>query len=158
MANPLSDNAALRGEGFRVEKSVHVNQPPDALYRFWRDFENLPGIMSHLQYVRVDDPRRSHWVATAPAGGTVEWDAEIIDERPPALISWRSVGDADVDTVGSVRFRPDDRGGTEVRVALAYVPPAGVLGAVVAKLFGEAPDQQIEDDLRRFKAAMERPM
>ena len=144
--------------GIHVEESFTINRSPWELYEYWRNFENLPRIMSHLESVNVIDEKRSHWVATAPviAGGTVEWDAEIINDEPNALIAWRSLENADVDNAGSVRFvpAPADRG-TEVRVVIDYIPPAGRLGKWVAKLFGEAPDQQIREDLRKFKRIME---
>jgi uncharacterized membrane protein len=105
--------------------------------------------------VDVLDDKRSHWVAKAPAGREVEWNAEIINEEPNALIAWRSLGGADVDNAGSVRFHDAAGGGTELRVVLDYIPPAGKVGKWVATLFGEAPEQQIKDDLHRFKQLME---
>lgn len=142
--------------GIKVEKSVLVNKAPEELYRFWHNFENLPRFMNHLESVQVRDDRRSHWVAKAPLGTTVEWDAEIINEKENELIAWRSLEGADVSNAGSVRFQPARGGrGTEVKVSLEYDPPAGVLGAAVAKLFGEEPNQQVEEDLRRFKQLME---
>jgi uncharacterized membrane protein len=142
--------------GIKVEKSVLINKSPEELYRFWHNFENLPQFMNHLESVQVRDDRRSHWVAKAPLGTTVEWDAEIINEKENELIAWRSLEGADVNNAGSVRFQPARGGrGTEVKVSLEYDPPAGVLGAAVAKLFGEEPNQQVEEDLRRFKQLME---
>jgi uncharacterized membrane protein len=153
--------AATRGSmpkdrAMGVKKSITVNRAPEELYRFWHDFENLPRFMDHLASVRVIGEKRPHWVAKAPAGGTVEWDAEIIDDKPNELIAWRSIGGADVDNSGSVRFAPAPGGrGTEVRVEIQYGRPGGVIGATIAKLFGEAPEQQVEEDLRRFKQVME---
>jgi uncharacterized membrane protein len=145
-----------RGEGIKVEKSVVVNRPAPELYRFWRNFENLPRFMDHLESVIVLDENRSHWVAKAPAGTRVEWDATIHNEIENQLIAWRSLPGADVNNAGSVHFTPADNGSsTEVRVVLSYEPPAGRLGAAVAKLFGEEPSKQVEDDLRRFKQVME---
>jgi uncharacterized membrane protein len=145
-----------RGEGIKVEKSVAVNRPAPELYRFWRNFENLPRFMDHLESVTVLDENRSHWVAKAPAGTRVEWDATIHNELENQLIAWRSLPGADVNNAGSVHFTPVGNGSsTEVRVVLSYDPPAGRLGAAVAKLFGEEPSKQIEDDLRRFKQVME---
>jgi len=139
-----------------VEHTVVVNRPADELYRFWRDFTNLPRFLQHLQDVTIIDEKRSHWVTKAPAGTTVEWDAEIINEVENELIAWQSIGDTNVPNAGSVRFVPADGGeGTEVKVALNYDPPAGKLGDVIAKLFGESPDQQVRDDLRKFKQLME---
>jgi uncharacterized membrane protein len=139
-----------------AEKSVTINRPAEDLYRFWRDFTQLPRFMKHLVAVRVSDDRRSHWVVLGPAGTRVEWDAEITEDQPNKLITWRSLEGADVVNAGTVHFEPAAGGrGTVVRVALDYRPPAGALGMAVAQLFGEAPQQQIEGDLRRFKNIME---
>ena len=150
-------NATIKHrEGLSVVKSVTVNRPASELYAFWRNFENLPRFMKHLESVTVLDDRRSHWVDKAPAGKQVEWDAEIINEVPNELIAWRSVEGADVPNSGSVRFTDLGNGrGAEVRVNLEYKPPAGKIGMVVAKLFHEEPNQQVEEDLRRFKNVME---
>ncbi len=143
-------------QGIKVEKTVTINKPADELYRFWHDFENLPTFMKHLKFVRVYDQKRSHWIANAPLGGSVEWDAEILEDRENEFISWASVEGADVDNSGFVRFQkaPGDRG-TEVKVVIEYNPPGGVVTATIAKLFGEEPEQQIGDELRRFKMLME---
>jgi uncharacterized membrane protein len=142
--------------GVKVEESVTVNRPPEELYRFWRNFENLPRFMDHLESVTVDAGGRSHWVAKAPAGTTVEWDAEVYNEKENELIAWRSLEGADVDNAGSVRFEPAaDGNSTIVRVSLKYDPPGGILGSTFAKLFGEEPSQQIAEDLRRFQQVME---
>ena len=152
--NPLVSVPA--GHGIKVEKSVTVNRPPEEVYRFWRDFQNLPRFMNHLESVTDLGNGRSHWVAKAPAGKTVEWDAEVYNEKENELIAWRSLEGADVDNAGSVRFEPAPEGrGTTVRVTLKYDPPAGKIGSLIAKLWGEEPSQQIEEDLRRFKQVME---
>ncbi len=138
-----------------VQKAIIVNKSREELYRFWRDFENLPHFMRHLESVTTSDDRRSHWVVKAPLG-SVEWDAEITEERPNELIVWRSVAYADIQHTGSVRFRDAPGGrGSEVHVTLEYKPRAGGTGAIVAKLFGEEPAQQVGEDLRRFKQVME---
>ena len=144
-----------RGEGIKVEQSVTVNRPVAQVYHFWRNFENLPRFMDHLESVTVIDETQSHWVAKAPAGTKVEWDAAIHNEIEEELIAWRSLPGADVNNAGSVHFTPTGDGNTEVLVVLSYEPPAGKLGAAVAKLLGEEPSKQVEDDLRRFKQVME---
>ncbi|TDC28707.1 SRPBCC family protein, partial [Micromonospora sp. KC213] len=139
-----------------MEVGVTVNRPASQAYRFWRDLENLPHFMAHLEVVRPVDERRSRWSARGPAGQSVSWEAEIVEDRPDELIAWRSLPGAAVPNAGRVRFvpAPGDRG-TEVRVELGYAPPAGRLGRAVAKLFGEEPEQQVRDDLRRFKQVLE---
>ncbi len=139
----------------RASAATTIRLPAQDCYAFWRDFENLPRFMAHLQSVDVLGGGRSRWTAKAPAG-VVEWEAEIVGDTVDELIAWRSVEGSDVRNAGSVRFSPAPGGqGTEVAVELEYVPPAGKLGANVAKLFGEEPTQQIRDDLRRFKQVME---
>ena len=139
-----------------VSKSVTIRRPREEVYRFWRALENLPQFMYHLQAVRSTEGRRSHWTVKAPGGGTVEWDAELIEDRPNERLAWRSLQGSDVHHEGSVEFRdaPADRG-TEIDVSLHYDAPAGQAGTLVATLFGEEPLQQIRDDLRRFKQVME---
>lgn len=158
-SNSTPDNAATsvpHNEGVKVVHVVTIDKSPEELYRFWRNFENLPRFMQHLQSVSVIDAIHSHWVANAPAGQSVEWNAEILNDRPNQLIAWRSVGDSQIGNAGSVHFTsaPGNRG-TEVKVVLEYDPPAGRLGSLLAKLFGEEPDQQVREDLRHFKEIME---
>lgn len=143
-------------DGMWVHASVTVNRRPEEAYRLWRDLENLPRFMHHLESVRVVGDRRSHWVARGPAGRSVEWNAEIVEDRPNEMIKWRSVDGARVPNSGCVRFMPAAGGrGTEVRVEIGYSVPGGPFGARIAQLFGEHPEQQIHDDLRRFKQVIE---
>jgi uncharacterized membrane protein len=142
------------GAGVKLEKAFTVNRSAAELFRFWRNFENLPRFMQHLESVTILSSTRSHWVAKGPLGLTVQWEAEIHNEKPNDMIAWRSRAGSDVDTAGSVHFTPAP-GGTEVRVVLKYDPPAGKVGAALARLFGQAPEQQIHEDLRRFKQIME---
>jgi uncharacterized membrane protein len=144
-------------QSIKVEKTVTIsNKSPEELYRFWRNFENLPRIMKHIKHVSVINDTRSHWITSAPMGGSVEWDAEIINDQQNRLIAWASVEGADIDNSGFVRFQPAPGGrGTEVKVVIEYNPPGGAVGDAIAKLFGEEPQQQIGDELRRFKMLME---
>lgn len=142
--------------GIHVTEAITIKRPRSEVYGFWHNFENLPRFMVHLESVEVLDDKRSRWKAKAPAGTSVEWEAEIVEDRPNELIAWRSLPDASIPNLGTVRFReaPGNRG-TEVLVELRYDPPGGKLGALIAKLFGEEPEQQVKGDLRRFKQVME---
>lgn len=144
------------GKGIKVEQQVTINRSQADVFRFWSNFENLPQFMDHLESVKQHQNGSSHWVAKAPLGTTVEWDAEIVDAKVNEFISWRSKPGATVPNEGTVRFSPAQTGdATEVHVSLSYSPPAGVIGATVAKLFGEEPNMQVNGDLRRFKNIME---
>jgi uncharacterized membrane protein len=152
MALQTKDDSGKR----RIQKTLTIARPVEQLYAFWRDFERLPQFMDHVESVTVRDGTRSHWVVKAPAGRAVEWDAELIDDRENERIAWRSLPGASIENGGEVLFQPMPNGrGTEVRVILFYDPPAGSAGATLAKLFGEEPSQQLDEDLYRFKQLME---
>jgi uncharacterized membrane protein len=139
-----------------TRKSITINRSPEEIYAFWRNFENLPRFMNHLKAVTVTGEGHSHWVAKGPVGTEVEWDAEVIADEPNELIAWRSLPGSTVENAGTVRFERATGGrGTVVRVDLQYRPPAGALGATIAKLFGQSPEKQIPVDLMRIKQLLE---
>lgn len=142
--------------GIRIDQSITISKPPAEVYRFWRNLENLAKFMSNLESVKEIDNRQSHWVAKGPGGASVEWTAEIINEKENELIGWRSLAGSQIANAGSVHFKPFRGGqGTVVRIELQYEPPGGTLGATVAKLLGKDPDTQIATDLRRMKQLLE---
>lgn len=142
--------------GIKVETSISVDVGVTNAYEYMRDFQNLPFFMNHLENVRILDDSRSHWTAKGPAGTKIEWDARIINDIPNEMISWTSENNPTVDNAGSVHFEPAAQGkGTLIRVSLQYLPPAGAIGAIVARLFGEEPEIQIKDDLQRLKQVLE---
>jgi uncharacterized membrane protein len=139
-----------------VAKTTSILREPEEVYALWRDFERLPTFMAHLVSVQDLGEGRSHWVARAPAGRTVEWDAEIVEDVPGRRIAWRSCAGAGIENTGLVSFLPSPDGmGTEVHVEVEYRAPAGAAGATFAKLFGKEPGQQIDADLRRLKQVLE---
>lgn len=149
------NSAKLRRRDATVMKSVTILKPVEEIYRFWRDLENLPRFMKHLKSVRRLDDRRSHWIAAAPFGRSVEWDAELLEDVPNQRLTWWSLPGSDIEHRGSVEFRPTENRGTEVHVRLDYHRPGGKLGEAFAMAFLESPEQQIREDLRRFKALIE---
>jgi len=153
---PGPATAVRAGHGCKVEESLTINRPPADLYRFFRDFTNLPRFMQHVESITTQGPNRSHWVVSGPMSMRVEWDAEIHNERPNELIAWRSLEGSQVDTAGSIHFEalPGGRG-TQVRVILKYDPPAGKIGAMATHLLGRSAEQMIREDLYRFKQQME---
>lgn len=153
----LAVKEAIKQGQFKVEKSIAINRSPEEVYRFWRNFENLPRVMKHLKSVRAIDDNRSHWVAKAPAGIEIEWDAEITDERENRKIAWRSLEGSEVRNSGVVIFEPvSDGRATELRVYLEYELPAGKAAKAFAKLIGKDPDKMVDEDLRKFKGLMEK--
>ena len=155
-AQQLTRGVTTRDGAIPTVVTLTINKSREELYNAWRNFANLPRWMKHLQSVDVREDRRSHWEATGPAGSTVQWDAEITEDRPNEMIAWRSVEGSDIDHRGVVRFEPaPGNRGTMVSVEMHYRPPGGTLGSAVAAWFGEDLPYSIKMDLRRFKQVME---
>jgi uncharacterized membrane protein len=143
--------------GIRIDRVVTIARPRGEVFRFWRDFTNLPRFMEHLESVSLKDGNRSHWVAKGPRGRNFEWDAVIHNEIENELIAWRSLPGSQVDSAGSVWFKDAKNGrGTALKVELQYNPPAGSVGVLLAGLMGVQPAKQIEQDLERLKEVLER--
>ncbi|HEX2056573.1 MAG TPA: SRPBCC family protein, partial [Nitrospiraceae bacterium] len=157
LSSRRSDHEQAPGQGpIHVIKTVTVNRSAEDLYRFWRDFHNLPTVIPHLEAVHVMSETRSHWIAKAPGGITIEWDAEIVEDQHGHTIQWRSLESGDLPNEGRVRFtRATGDRGTVVRVELQYDPPAGRVGWLAARLLGRDPGEQLQEGLRRFKQRME---
>jgi uncharacterized membrane protein len=139
--------------GVKIDKEIVVNAPPERLYGIWRNFQNLPKILSHIERVEILSPNRSRWTLAAPV--SISWEAELINDKLNELIAWRSVGSQWVEHAGSVTFQPIGNGGTRVDVSLQYDPPGGQIGHAVASLFAEDAGSKIEQDLGNFKRAVE---
>jgi uncharacterized membrane protein len=155
-----ADNSARagvrHGYGIRARASVTIDKPRDEVFQFWRDFKNLQRFLRHVESVERRGDKETHWVVRGPAERKIEWDAELINEVRNELIAWKSLPGAPVPNAGSVHFRdaPADQG-TEIHVEVRYEPPAGIVGAQLARLFGREPEQQIEADLGRLKQYLE---
>lgn len=138
-----------------VTKSVTINKSANELYGFWRNFENLPKFMNHLESVKVINQKKSEWTAKAPLGTQVTWEAQISQDVENELIAWRSIEGSQIPNTGSVEFKPTKDRGTVVKVTIKYEPPAGKIGELAAKILTEEPNTQVSEDLRRFKSLME---
>jgi uncharacterized membrane protein len=142
-------------KGVGVESTVVVSRPRDEIYRIRRNLRNLPVFMDHLASVHEIDDNRSIWVARAPAGMVVKWEAKIVEDVEDELIAWTTLEGSGVDHTGSVRFTEEGPGTTRIRIALRYDPPADRLGVWIARIFQNDPQRQIDSDLQRFKSIME---
>jgi len=152
-----SDQASVRAQhGVHFERSLTIDRPAEEIFYFWRCMENLPRLIDHLTEVTSTDDRRSHWVAEGPFGVRIEWDAEILEERPNELLAWRSLEGSQVDTAGSLHLRPlgYDRG-TAVRLNMKYDPPGGRLGAAFSDWMGVDAERDLFEGLRRMKRLLE---
>ncbi|WP_445634058.1 SRPBCC family protein [Nostoc sp. DSM 114161] len=146
----------MTNQKVKVEKTVTINKPAEELYRFWRNFQNLPRFIKHLKEVKVYDEKKTHWIVEGLLDRTLEWDAVIVEDRENEIISWASVQSAEFQNSGVVHFKPaPGNRGTEVKVVREFNPPGGAIGNAIAKLFGEDPKHNLTEDLRHFKMLME---
>ncbi len=152
--SPFKRSSLLSGK-IHVTRALTINKSPAELYEFWRNFENLPIFMRHLESVTKSDEKTSHWKAKAPLGQTVEWDAEVTSDIPNQRIGWKSLEGAFIPNSGVVEFLPTIDRGTELKITMIYEAPGGKLGEWIASALGEEPSIQIAEDLRRFKSLME---
>lgn len=151
----------LRGRGMGMDqtidfsKSIHIDATPDDVYDVWANYENFPHFMSHVVEVRDLGRGRSHWIVRGPGGSEFEWNSVLTEHTRPHRLAWRSEAGAEIPQSGSIQFEPH-RGGTLATVHMSYAPPAGVLGHGLATLLGSDPKSQMDDDLARMKAFIER--
>lgn len=144
------------GKGVRVDAALTVNRPIEEVYDFWRNLENLPKFMRHIKAVQRNGSGQSHWIAEISPKLRLEWDAQILQDIPNELIAWRTVPGSTIDHGGAVRFKPaTGNRGTEVHATIRYEPPGGMIGETVAGLFKTITQQQVKEDIRRFKSVME---
>jgi len=152
---PITSSKSIDPDWALSAEAVTIARAPDELYAFWRDVNNLPKFVESLADIEKIDEQRSRWTVKAPGGKTVSWESIITNDLPGQAISWQSAEGADVPNRGKVEFRDAGQRGSVVRVVIAYDPPAGVVGKLVAKMFQREPRIQSRRDLRRFKQLME---
>lgn len=131
-----------------------IARPKDEIYAFWRQFGNLAGVMENVHSVSTEGDI-TRWTLRGP-GSDITLRTRITEDRPGDVIAWASTDGSDIETTGRVLFRdaPGNRG-TEVTALIAYMPPMGALGRVVAKLFQADPAIQGRRDLKRLKMFLE---
>ncbi len=152
------DTAKKNADSIVIQSRSTIKKPRKELYAYWRKLENLPKFMKHLEEVTQTNKMQSHWKAAVPANlGSIEWDAQIIEEKENQFIIWSSLPGSEIDNAGEVRFHDDPEGnGTVVRTTISYRAPEGKLGANVAKLLNPVFKEMVEEDLNRFKEIMEK--
>ena len=155
-----TEKAIAKQEGWTfaapVSRAVSINKPPEEVYAFFRDFNNLPSFMTDIARIDVIDDKRSHWVVKAPAGRTVEWDSTVTEEDVGERFAYQSEEGGDINNKGVLEFRPGAGGkGTALHVTLVFEPPFGVAGRAIAALFMKDPAIQLRENLVRLKMLLE---
>jgi uncharacterized membrane protein len=143
------------GHGISVQKTISIQAPVERVYAVWSHPENFPHFMAHVRAVQHLGDGRYHWTVLGPAGIPCEWEGNITTHVPNQVLEFQSAPGSMIDQLGIVRFEPDAQGGTRLDVKMSYLPPAGAVGHVVAKLFGADPCSEIIADVLRMKSFIE---
>ncbi len=152
---PARTRKKIPGDLYLTGRTVTIDKPARELYDYWRDFQNLPKFMDNVVNVSPKGTAGSAvWTIKAPHG-TVDVETEMVDDKPGERMAWRSVEGSDIETEGHVAFKDAGQRGTFVEAVIAYRPPAGTAGRLIAKLFRREPEIQARHDLKRFKMLME---
>jgi uncharacterized membrane protein len=152
---PITSSKTIKPDAALSAEAVTIARRPQELYDFWRDVANLADVMENVESIERIDDRRSRWTVKAPAGKTVSWESVITAEEPGKSISWQTAEGSEIDNSGKVEFIDAGARGTIVRAVIAYQPPAGTVGKLIAKVMQREPRIQSRRDLRRFKQLME---
>jgi len=152
---PVAYSKTAKPDGALVEEAVTIARPAGELYQFWRKQTNLAEVMENVVSITDEGGDRFRWTVKAPGGKEVTWVAAITNDIPERELTWQSEDGGDIANSGRIRFEDAGERGTVVRAVIAYEPPAGVVGQVVAKLFQREPRIQARRDLHRFKQLME---
>ena len=152
---PITAAKDIDAERALLAESVTIDRPAQELYEFWRNPENLVQVMENVLSIESLGPDRSRWTVKAPAGKEVSWEAVVTRDVPGEEIYWQSAQGAEIENSGRIEFRDAGQRGTVVRAVIAYDPPGGRVGQLIAKLFQREPRIQTRRDLHRFKQLME---
>jgi uncharacterized membrane protein len=150
---PKLDNPV---KNLNIRLTMFINKPRKEVYAYWRNFENLPAFMTHLEKVTNLSDGQSHWKAKVPGNlATLEWDAQIVKEVQGELIAWQSLANSTVQNAGKIEFSDAGKKATEMNVVISYIAPLGLAGNAVMQLFNKKVERLIESDIMNFKQHFE---
>jgi len=139
---------------FEFSKSVTIQRSREEVYKFWRQLENLPQIMTHLARVEKISDNKYRWEAEFNKQHFA-WNALIVEDIPNEKISWASIDSPDVENAGIVEFKDAPKGGTELKVTISYKPGKTKLDSLLAQVFNPVFKQKVLGDLMEFKRNVE---
>jgi len=145
-----------RASNVNVRTQVIVNKPRSEVYAFWRNMENLPLFMKHIDHIDAIDPMTSAWKLRLPAGlGDVRWESRIVKDVKDEEISWHSVEGAAIENTAKINFTDTPGGATRIDVMVSYRAPMGVVGERIGRLLTPLFKDKIEADIHHFKHYIE---
>jgi len=146
----------LKASNVNIRTTVVIDRPVSEVYSFWRNLENLPKFMKHLDSVKETNTITSEWTAKGPAGiGQISWKANILMDEKDKMLSWHSLPESTIDNAGKVYFRDRGNNSTEVDVTISYHAPLGVAGEAAARLLNPVFTKMVEKDIESLKDFLE---
>jgi uncharacterized membrane protein len=144
-----------KGGELKVRTHVVVNRPRAEVYAFWRQLENWPLFMRHLEHIDELDERTSAWRLKMPGGmGDIRWEARIVKDEKDTELSWHSVEGAVIRNTGKINFSDTPGKGTRIDVMIAYSIPSGPIGERMAGLLTPTFRRRVEEDIHQFREYM----
>ncbi|OYU81261.1 MAG: cyclase [Flavobacterium sp. BFFFF1] len=146
----------LKTSNINIRTSMSIDKPVSEVYAFWRNLENLPRFMKHLETVKEINKTTSHWCVKVPGGiGHISWTANILMDEKDEMLSWKSVPGSTIDNGGKIVFTENGRGGTDLDINISYHAPLGIAGDVAAKLLNGFFERMVHTDIENVKSYME---
>lgn len=146
-----------RSRNVNIQVTLEVNRPRLEVYALWRNLDNLPLFMEHIEMVNSIDDKISIWEARIPGGiGKVRWRSEVVKEIPGELLGWQSISGSNIENAGKVEFQDAPHGGTLLHVVVSYHAPLGIPGEGVARMFNPYFKQLVKKDILNFKSFLEK--
>ena len=132
----------------RLEKSINIGRPIDAVFGAWSNFERLPQLISFVKRIERFGTQ-ARWLINID-GKDFGWDSQITQIVPRQSIGWKSINGPK--HTGRINFAPlGDQ--TVVHVIMNYAPPLGEIGSMLP--IDQHLENWIERGLREFKTALE---
>ncbi len=137
-----------------IEASVTIQRPVEEVFRFYRDFKNLPRFLGNVMDIEQIGPATSRWAIQGPLGIRANWTMQVTEERTNEVIRYETATSPLLRTCWEIHFAPGSEAGeTEVREVMKV--PLGRLGRAALALLGKFPAEEVAANLRRLKQVME---
>jgi carbon monoxide dehydrogenase subunit G len=133
-----------------IQQSIEINAPVRAVYNQLTQFEDYPQFMESVETVKQVDDTHLHWSSTT-SNRPVEWDAEIVEQKPDRCIAWNNTGGPT--NGGRIEVQP--AGEDASRVTFTLQAEAGQMSGAQAGSDEKQMAQQLKQDLARLKEFIE---
>lgn len=134
---------------------VTIGKSIDDVFRFFRDFSNIPLFVKEIKRVELLTPLVSRWTFEKE-GEKETWETEIVKDEFCNLIEWKVIGESEFGHSAIATFRKATADlGTVVTLKFSDDRKHGKLSSVISYFLGKEPKPQSYIILRNLKALLE---